>query len=68
MLSRLPLDEAGLLAVQAYEQAHQGRVTVLRGVERTLNERLAEPVERRSRATIQITTQGTRSAKVPNSA
>lgn len=46
VLSRLPkLDEAGLLAVQAYEQAHQGRVTVLRGVERTLAERLAEPVE-----------------------
>ena len=46
VLSRLPkLDEAGLLAVQAYEQAHQGRVTVLRGVERTLAERQTALVE-----------------------
>lgn len=45
VLSQLPkLDQAGLLSVQAYEQAHQGRVTVLRGVERTLSERQAEPV------------------------
>ncbi|HNP73227.1 MAG TPA: hypothetical protein PLO33_12200 [Kouleothrix sp.] len=42
VLSRLPsLDETSLYAVQAYELAHQNRVTVLRGVERALTTRPA---------------------------
>lgn len=42
VLSQLPrLDEPALYAVQAYELANQNRVTVLRGIERTLTERHA---------------------------
>lgn len=55
VLSRLPkLEEAHLLAVQSYEQAHQNRVTVLRAVERAIIElqaargALAEPATRTS--------------------
>lgn len=55
VLSRLPkLEEAHLLAVQSYEQAHQNRITVLRAVERAIIElqaargALAEPATRTS--------------------
>lgn len=55
VLSQLPkLEESQLLAVQAYEQAHQARVTVLRAVERAMIERqqargvLSEPAMRTS--------------------
>lgn len=55
VLSQLPrLEESQLLAVQAYEQGHQVRVTVLRAVERAMIERqqargvLSEPAMRTS--------------------
>lgn len=45
VLGQLPrLDEPALLAVRVYEEANQNRVTVLRGIERTLAERQAAPV------------------------